>query len=527
MKHLVKAPEPTPAGWSMATHHVEILNRRGAPGAIGWREWTAAAFAEARAAGKPVLLFLSATWASGCAVMERRVFPDPAVADHVRTHWIPVRVDSDRRPDIDRRYNLGAWPTIAFLTPEGEILFGGTFFEVDELVDALARSLAACRMAPAGGPARPSADVTAQPAREGHEPAVDADAPEWLVEHLLDEADQIHGGFGTGPKDHAVDALWLLLARYRDRGDSAAADAVTRSLDAICTHLYDTDAGGFCRGAERRDWGGVRREKRVADTAALVPLLVEAASVFDRPVYEQRATEAIAWCRSAMADSAQGGFFSSARAAGDERGEDAVAGGEVVDRTFFADTNAAMAAACLAAGEVWGDSSLVELALTALERVVLALYRPGAGMSHYEANGVRSGGFLQDHVGVAAALVTAARLTGRVPYVMLAEELMQFSRRALWDEPAGGFFDRKPPAAEDGDVGLLGERLKPFEVNCQAARTLAALAVLSERADYRDWAARTLASQTPIYRSYSVHGAAYGLAALDLASPVFHHEPLS
>jgi uncharacterized protein YyaL (SSP411 family) len=511
----------------MATHHVEILNRRGAPGAICWHDWTAAAFAGARAAGKPVLLFLSATWASGCAVMERRVFPDPAVADHVRTHWIPVRVDSDRRPDIDQRYNLGAWPTTAFLTPGGDILSGGTFFEVDELVDALTRSLASYRMAATGGPAGPPADVIAQPPRESPEAAVDAEAPEWLVEHLLDESDRIHGGFGTGPKGHVVDALWLLLARYGQRGDSAAAEAVTRSLDAICTYLYDREAGGFCRGAERRDWSGVRREKRVADTAALVPLLIEAASVFDRPVYEQRAADAIAWCRSVMADSAQGGFFSSARAAGDERGGQARAGDEVVDRTFFADANAAVAAACLAAGDAWGDTSLVEIALTALERVVLALYRPGAGVSHYEANGVRSAGFLQDHVSVAAALVTAARLTGRVPYVMLAEELMQFSRRTLWDEQSGGFFDRKPPVAEDGDVGLLGERLKPFEVNCQAARTLAALAVLSERADYRDWAARALASQTGVYRSYGVHGAAYALAALDLASPVFHHEPLS
>jgi uncharacterized protein YyaL (SSP411 family) len=138
---------------------------------------------------------------------------------------------------------------------------------------------------------------------------------------------------------------------------------------------------------------------------------------------------------------------------------------------------------------------------------------------HYEANGLRSAGFLQDQVAVASALTTAARLTGRVPYVMLAEELMQFSRRTLWDEPGGGFFDRKPPVVEDGDVGLLGERVKPFEINCQAARTLAALAVLSERADYRDWAERTLASQTPVYRSYGVHGAAYGLAALDLTSP--------
>jgi uncharacterized protein YyaL (SSP411 family) len=501
----------------MATHHVEILNRRAAPGAVDWHDWTAAAFAEARAAGKPVLLFLTANWAGGSAVMERRVFPAAEVAEILRTHWIAVRVDSDRRPDIDERYNLGGWPTTAFLTPEGELLSGGTFLESDELVDALVRSRTLYQAGAITEPARPRVDGSAEPAGAGRDPAVDPDASEWLVDHLVDEGDEAYGGFGAGPKAPVVDALWLLVARCRERADLAAADAATRSLDAICAHLYDGQAGGFCRGAARRDWGLVPREKRVAENAALVPLLIEAASVFDRPVYEKRAVDAIAWCRSAMADAARGLFFASARAAAQDHeppGRD-----EIVDRTFFADTNAAMAAACLAAGDAWGEPALVELGLTTLEGVVLALYRPGAGVCHYEANGLRSAGFLQDQVAVASALTTAARLTGRVPYVMLAEELMQFSRRTLWDEPGGGFFDRKPPVVEDGDVGLLGERVKPFEINCQAARTLAALAVLSERADYRDWAERTLASQTPVYRSYGVHGAAYGLAALDLTSP--------
>ena len=41
------------------------------------------------------------------------------------------RVDTDRRPDINERYNLGGWPTTAFLTPEGELMTGGTFVSAD------------------------------------------------------------------------------------------------------------------------------------------------------------------------------------------------------------------------------------------------------------------------------------------------------------------------------------------------------------------------------------------------------------
>ena len=32
---------------------------------------------------------------------------------------MPVRVDNDRRPDVNARYNMGGWPTTAFLAPDG------------------------------------------------------------------------------------------------------------------------------------------------------------------------------------------------------------------------------------------------------------------------------------------------------------------------------------------------------------------------------------------------------------------------
>jgi uncharacterized protein YyaL (SSP411 family) len=330
-------------------------------------------------------------------------------------------------------------------------------------------------------------------------------------------ADAVHGGFGSGPKSLSVDALTLLLDRSRGRADSAEAHVVTGTLDAICAALYDHETGGFCRGAARRDWQDVRREKRIADNAAIVPLLIDAASVLDRPLYYDRALETMAWCRSSMTDPEHGGFFSSVRPSGP--GEDAGSiGDDIVDRTMFADANAAMASACLKVGDACADTALVELGVLALERVALTLYRPGAGVSHYQSRGGGSMAFLQDQVRMAAALITAAQLTGRVPYVMLAEELMQFSRRTLWDEASGGFFDRKAPEAAEGDVGPAGERVKPFDVNCEAARALAALAMVSEQEQYLESARQALASQTPFYRGHGLVGAAYALAALDLQS---------
>ena len=105
---------------------------------------------------------------------------------------------------------------------------------------------------------------------------------------------------------------------------------------------------------------------------------------------------------------------------------------------------------------------------------------------------------------------------------MLAEELMQFARHALWDEGDGGFYDRS-------DAAPTPAREKPFALNCEAARVLcrlaalhdakeySAIAVLAPGADYRRDAARTLASLESRYREHGAAGAVYALALSECA----------
>ena len=86
---------------------------------IDWLPWSADAFARAAREGKPVLLSITAAWCRACHEMDRTTYADPDVAALVRDRFVAVRVDTDRRPDINERYNLGGWPTTAFLTADG------------------------------------------------------------------------------------------------------------------------------------------------------------------------------------------------------------------------------------------------------------------------------------------------------------------------------------------------------------------------------------------------------------------------
>jgi len=165
--------------------------------------------------------------------------------------------------------------------------------------------------------------------------------------------------------------------------------------------------------------------------------------------------------------------------------------------------------ACLTAAEILdprGDPrELVPHAIDELERVISGAYRPGDGMASSvgERNVPRR---LGDQVRSASALLTAFSSTGRLPYAMLAEELMQFARRTLWDDETGGFLDA------------------PFLLNCEAARVLCRLAALHDAEEYRQRAVlapgadhglaagRILAALEPLYRDEGVKGAIYGVA---------------
>jgi len=161
------------------------------------------------------------------------------------------------------------------------------------------------------------------------------------------------------------------------------------------------------------------------------------------------------------------------------------------------DEGSAAVEACLVASRLLDPQDLVPSSIDQLEHVVGGAYQPGAGVRGGLANQVRA----------ASALLTAFEITGRLPYSMLAEELMQTARRVD--------AERASPTA--------------FLVHCDAARVFCRLAALHDDADYRkaavtlpdaDYrgdAARILAAQsTRLVGAPAAHAAAYGLALLDL-----------
>ena len=202
---------------------------------IAWLDWGADAFARATAEQKPVLLFIGTAWCRWTAEMERFSCRDPRVVRLVADRFLPVRVDAERRPDVSARYTLDGWPTTAFLTPDGDLLGGGTYLDAD----ALARVLA--DVAEAFAERRADIDVRAAAARiAAHGKEAD---PGGRVDPGAGPA--VGGGTGSGHESARGAATARNAgAEATDRPPAAGAEATDRPPAAGAEATDRPPAGG-------------------------------------------------------------------------------------------------------------------------------------------------------------------------------------------------------------------------------------------------------------------------------------------
>ncbi|MEB3121747.1 MAG: thioredoxin domain-containing protein [Snowella sp.] len=114
--------------------------RKHAENPIDWWSWSEEALETAKSQNKPIFLSIGYASCHWCTVMEGEAFSNLVIADYLNTHFLPIKVDREERPDIDSIYmqalqamtGEGGWPLNIFLTPDQLIPFyGGTYFPLE------------------------------------------------------------------------------------------------------------------------------------------------------------------------------------------------------------------------------------------------------------------------------------------------------------------------------------------------------------------------------------------------------------
>src|ERR687896_2437337 len=223
---------------------------------INWFEWEGDAFRQASEKDKPVMLFLSAFWCRYCQRMDEGAFSERENMALLNAYFIALRVENAIRPDIDARYNLNGWPTIAFFTPAGELLAAVNYLDAEEFQELLLNVYLAYQNKAAENRVTKSVEEREDEAAQQTEPERSpASTLTEITNTIMSIADRVHGGYGNGQKFIHPEVNDFLLSRYDATQDRIYLDHVCLTLDRMREGaIHDIEQGGYFRTTTGADW---------------------------------------------------------------------------------------------------------------------------------------------------------------------------------------------------------------------------------------------------------------------------------
>jgi uncharacterized protein YyaL (SSP411 family) len=263
---------------------------------VDWHPWGQEALAKAKAEDKPLLVSIGYSACHWCHVMERESFEDETTAAELNARFVPIKVDREERPDVDRLYmdfvvrttGHGGWPMTVFCTPDGKPFYGGTYYpptprhglpSFREVLDAIARAFTTQRSEVEQSASQVVAQLERRPAGVAAEPP-GAHTVAAAADAFLEGADPENGGFGGAPKfptPTSLDALLAAVDVSPPERARAALDHVVRTCHEMARRgLFDHLGGGFHRYCVDATWTIPHFEKMLYDQGQLLRVYADA-----------------------------------------------------------------------------------------------------------------------------------------------------------------------------------------------------------------------------------------------------------
>ena len=457
---------------------------------INWLEWSKDAFEKAKKEDKPILLDIHGVWCHWCHVMDNTSYSDEIVIETVNKKFIPIRADTDKRPDINERYNQGGWPTTAFLAPDGTLLAGATYVPPAQLAKMLEQV--------SNYYARNKNNIKLEFHQHRPEKGEIKSVIDEITDSMAASFDAEYGGFGVQPKFPFSDAIEIALL-------NSSMQMATKTLDNMLG-IFDNVAGGFFRYSVTRSWDQPHYEKMLESNAQLIANYLHAYILTNNEVYRQVA------CKTAeyLVNTLHGpdGFYGSQDADGEEKyygkslEERKKLQQPYSDKNIYVNLNAAAVSALLRLGTL--DKKYQTIALKTLDDIAEKCYSE-QGMCHYYDGKQNMFGLFSDNIYFVRALLDAYETTSKQLYLERAEKIMDFLVENFFDQ---GFLDK---IKGEDEIGLLAVQNRNINDNSIATGCLMQLAFYA-KANYLETANAVLEIFAKSYAKYGLHAASYAIA---------------
>ena len=296
---------------------------------VDWHPWGEEPFRLAKEQGKPILLDIGAVWCHWCHVMDGESYENPELAQLINELFVPVKVDRDERPEVDRRYQnavgaitgQGGWPLTSFLTDDGQVFYGGTYFPPQDMYGRPGFTTVLKRVSDVYKNQREKALESARKIAEHLEQLsapTDGDFDlrpeviEAVVQSMGKSFDIVNGGFGSTPKFPHTGAMELALRRYYETGEEWLLLIVRTTLEKMARGgVYDQLGGGFHRYSVDEKWIVPHFEKMSYDNSELLKNYLHGYQATGEPLFREIAEGIIGYVTDVASDTERGGFYAS------------------------------------------------------------------------------------------------------------------------------------------------------------------------------------------------------------------------
>lgn len=294
---------------------------------VHWQEWDDSVFRAAQKFDLPILLDIGAVWCHWCHVMDRESYENEHIANIINQHFIPVKVDRDERPDVDKRYQTfvqatgggGGWPLTCFLTPDGKLFYGGTYYPPEDkmgrpgfksLLTHIAQTFRERRKQVEENSSELFQKIFEYEKSKTRHGELDVKLAASILNDIEKNFDPVYGGFGIAPKFPNGSAYELVLTAYDMTRNSKYLDIARIGLDNIAAGgIHDHLAGGFHRYSIDQYWHIPHFEKMTSDNAEFLMNYLHLYQATEDSQYKEAAEGIIGYYTRDMTDQVNGGFY--------------------------------------------------------------------------------------------------------------------------------------------------------------------------------------------------------------------------
>src|SRR5262245_2376171 len=479
---------------------------------IPWLPFEPATLHGAKAADHPVLLVLTVPWCHHCKDLLQQTFGDAQIQATVRDGFVAVQVDAERRPDVNERYGTGGWPTIAYLTPDGDLIANDNYLLPHELQQRLDRVRTLWRDRRADLQKGLQELWSHKSARVVASGRLTQQMIDDVADAIYEKFDHRYGGWGDGAKFPHPEALDFALVQWAKRGDDRMREIVRLSLDRMQeSPLHDIVDGAFFRFSKTPDWRSPNFEKLLDSNAKVLRAYLEGYQLFGDASYRRTSEGIVDWMLTFLRAPDVPAFFGSQDADADYYNLDAAGrrrrSPPTPDRTIHCHANALAVSGLLKASVVLDRPAWRDQAVAVLKFLLEELY-DGREVYHYWDGTYHLPGMLADQAYLIRALIDASQLTGDADLLLPAEAIAE-QCIARQKAPGGGFFDI---LNDPRQTGSMRRRNRSILENSVMAEALVRLSYLSRRPEFYREGIQTLEAFVNDYKEYGYYVAGYGRA---------------